>query len=86
MATTGNAAAATTIPASRPQISNDAAFVKTPWSRLRIQVTGTGYVTRQHVASWPAGVRFHDRTTLGVGVMSGALIVARLVKICAISG
>src|SRR3954451_24226420 len=45
MATTGKAAAATTTPASRPQMSNEAALVSTLRSRLRIQVTGTGYAT-----------------------------------------
>src|SRR3954464_9911156 len=45
MATTGKAAAATTTPASRPQMSNEAVLVSTLRSRLRIQVTGTGYAT-----------------------------------------
>src|SRR5262249_9767689 len=45
MATTGNAAAATTTPASRPQISRDRAFESRLRSCLRIQSTATGYAT-----------------------------------------
>ena len=44
IATAGKAAAATTTPASTPQISSEAALAKMLWSRLRIQVTATGYV------------------------------------------
>ncbi|GAB7049560.1 hypothetical protein JCM9534A_46860 [Catenuloplanes indicus JCM 9534] len=43
MATAGNAAADTTMPASRPQMPNDAAPEKTVWSRFLIQLTSPGY-------------------------------------------
>ena len=52
IATAGNAAAATTKPANSPQTSKDAALASSPWSRLRIQVTASGYVTPQRAASW----------------------------------
>ncbi len=51
IATAGNAAAATTTPASSPQSSNDAALGSRLCSRLRIQVTASGYVTTNEAAS-----------------------------------
>src|SRR4051794_32977847 len=64
MATTGKAAAATTTPASSPQMSNEVALVSTLRSRLRIQVTGTGYATALRTASSLDPARFPSCTAL----------------------
>src|SRR5438874_2678080 len=54
MATAGKAAAATTTPASSPQTSRPAPLESRLRSRLRIQVTDTGYATA-HYRPRPGG-------------------------------
>src|SRR5687768_16648832 len=74
IATAGNAAAATTRPASSPHTSSDAALVIRLWSRLRIQNTASGYVTPAtgRLLAGPVAVR-RVRTHRKGRVLSDAL-------------